>query len=387
MLCAGSPPFFLNTCNLKSKLTILLKSAIAVLSALASPMVYSFQPTSIEGGINVIQQYANQAVLKANTTVSADLTLLQPTQNGEFTLHIEASSTPSKNGISTLIQDSNADAGSSLNNKEQGRIQVSELNYRHEINSHLNITLGLVDATSFLDGSEIMNDENHNFISASLVNNPVIDFPDYVLGSAIDWQITQEISTRLFVSSTHGIADNNSRNYASLFEMNEDNKGLFSAIEFQYKSDNFFINTGAWLHNGKHEALDNNQNLIQKNDLSNYGGYLTSGYLYKDHQLEARFGIANAEVSSAAQFFSIAYQLNTVNGNIGIGYTETLFSKRLPIAQQPAQTVETYWNVPINQNWHITPSLQWFKHPVYDAENIQIDSSVFTANVRLRYEF
>ena len=350
---------------------------------LCLPAVSAANDISYEASVNLIHQQANTSKLKANTSLSADLVILKPTEKGEWQLHIEASNSPIKEGVANLIQDSNSDSGSSLDNRDEGRIQISELNYRHNFTKQLNVTLGLVDATTFLDSSEIMNDENHNFISASLVNNSVIDFPDYVLGGAVEYAISQTTSARLFVSSTHGIADNNSRNYASLFEVNEDEKGLFSAIEFQYKKDHFFLNTGAWLHNGKHEALND----PQENDLSNYGAYLTSGYQFKNHQFETRFGVANAEVSSAKQFFSAAYQFNTDAWKLGIGYSSTQFSHYLTIPQKSAETIETYLHIPINAHWQITPSIQWFKNPVYESQTIQFEPTVMTGNVRLNYTF
>ncbi|GAB6070174.1 hypothetical protein JCM30760_12710 [Thiomicrorhabdus hydrogeniphila] len=370
--------------NLKIKPSILHTALFISSSALLlPPVVHAENDISYEASVNLIHQQPNTAKLESNTSLSADLVIIKPTQNGEWNLHLEASNTPITDGIANVIQDSNSDSGSSLDNRDEGRIQISEFNYRHNFTDRLNATLGLVDATSFLDSSEIMNDENHNFISPSLVNNPVIDFPDYVLGGAVEYATSQNTSARLFVSSTHGIADNNSRNYASLFEVNDDEKGLFSAIEFQYKKDNFFFNTGAWLHNGKHEALND----PQENDLSNYGGYLTSGYQFKQHQFETRFGVANPKVSSAKQFFSAAYQFNTDAWNLGIGYSSTQFSHSLITPQKAAETVETYLHIPINSHWHITPSLQLFKHPNYDSQTIQLDSTAMSANVRLNYTF
>ena len=101
------------------------------------------------------------------------------------------------------------------------------------------------------------------------MNNPVIDFPDYVIGLAYESNLAKNVSSTLFISSTHGIADNQSRNYANLFEVQKDEKGPFSAAEIQYTNQQWFINGGIWLHNGNHEALDDNTKL----DLSNYGIY------------------------------------------------------------------------------------------------------------------
>lgn len=373
--------YFKKAKSLKSSLSI--SSLIFVQGLFYSTSAQASSDWRYEGAINLIHQQANDKKIDQNTSISADLMLLRPTQNGEWAIHFEGSSTPNSNGVSNIIQDSNADAGSSLTNRDQGRFQVSELNYRHHFQPNLALTFGLVDATAFLDSSEIMNDENNHFISASLVNNPIIDFPDYVVGGALEISFTQSISASMFVSSTHGIADNNSRNYASLFEVNEDEKGLFSAFEFQYREGNTFIHNGFWLHNGKHDALDGSD----EDDLSNFGAYLSAGYQNGQHQYESRFGIANDEVSSASSFFALAYQYQIKQWHLGVGYSATQFSSKLIEPQKNTETLEAYLNIPFNNAWHISPSVQWFNQPIYQSNETDIPSNVMTANIRINYRF
>ena len=336
-----------------------------------------------ESGVNLIHQHTNDSNIDNNTSLSVDFILVKHTLNGQWTMHLEGSNTPNQKGVSNVIQDSNADSGSSLTHSNQGRLQLSELNYHHHYPSNISWSLGLVDATSFLDTSEIMNDENNQFISASMVNNPIIDFPDYVLGGSINAALSETFSVQLFISSTHGIADNNSRNYSSLFEMNEDEKGLFTALELQYKNQNSFIHSGFWRHNGKHDALDGSD----KDDLSNYGGYMTAGWRLGRHQYESRFGLANDEVSSATHFFSLAYQYQMQQTQLGIGYSATQFSNQLIKRPNNTETVEAHLKIALHQNWHITPSLQWFNHPIYDSIEITAPSTVMSANMRVSYHF
>ena len=351
---------------------------------------------SISGGVNLIHQHSTVKTLKTDTTLSADLVLGYQQKNGLWTVHLEASNTPNSNGLSNTLLDSNADAGSALNNRDRGRIQLSEFSYQFFATASTQITAGLVDATGFIDGAHIMNDENHNFISPSLVNNLIIDFPDYVIGAAIEYQYNPKWSSRLFVSSTHGIADNSSRNYSSLFEVGEDEKGIFSALELGFKTENRFLNSGVWLHSGDHEALNDNQ----KTDLSNYGVYLSAGLQESRHQYELRFGWANPDVSAASEFASLAYQYSADHWDLGIGYSVTGLSDKLnskPIepsltdntstANPAAQTLEVYWHKPISQNWHITPSVQWFKNPLYASDEATLDSELMTLNLRVNYEF
>jgi len=44
------------------------------------------------------------------------------------------------------------------------------------------LTVGLLDPSGYLDRRRITNDENVQFLGASFVNNPTIEFPDYTLG-------------------------------------------------------------------------------------------------------------------------------------------------------------------------------------------------------------
>ena len=358
--------------------------ALVAMSLLISPHIKADESLSYQSGITLIHQHSFNKQIKPDTSLSADLGLYYTTQQGQWHLHLEASTAPSKNGVAAQIIDSNADAGSSLNNRDQGRIQVSELHYLFRATKHLQLTTGLLDATSYLDTANIMNDENQNFISPSLVNNPVIDFPDYVIGVSMAYQLTAKLTSRLFVSSTHGLADNNSRNYSSLFEVNEDEKGIFSAFELGYAVNQSFINIGVWLHSGQHQALDDSNN----NDLSNYGSYLSTGLSKDNHQYEMRFGIANPDVSAASQFVSAAYQYSTEDWDLGVGLSSTALSSKLQNdATSPAQTAELYWQRRLNKNWQITPSVQWFKNPFYESTSQALSDEVMTANLRISYAF
>ncbi|MBN2866635.1 MAG: carbohydrate porin [Thiotrichales bacterium] len=368
-----------------------LSSVLLSVALLLNSSVYAGDSNNYKTGVTLIHQHSSNPSIQADTSLSADLGLYFPTENGHWHIHIEASTSPKQNGVASVIQDSNADSGSSLNNRNQGRIQVSELHYLFQASKQLQLTLGLVDATGYLDTANIMNDENQHFISVSLVNNPVIDFPDYVLGAALEYQITPTFSSRLFVSSTHGIADNNRRNYSNLFEMNDDEKGIFSGLEFGYSTEKTFINLGAWLHNGKHEALDN----PSKNDLSNYGRYLSAGLLNRQHQFEARAGVANSDVSAASDFLALAYQYTTDNpekyGYLGLGFSITGFSSKLALSEtrkpKHAQTAEFYWRKPLSKYWSVTPSVQWFKNPIIESDSINGDAELLTANVRVHCAF
>ena len=109
--------------------------------------------------------------------------------HGRWTLHIEGNTTPRDDGVSTLIGESNADAGTALDDARRGRVQVSELYYTHAWQGARSLAIGMVDASAYLDISRIANDANAQFLGVSFVNNPVIEFPDYSLGMVYEQRL------------------------------------------------------------------------------------------------------------------------------------------------------------------------------------------------------
>ena len=56
--------------------------------------------------------------------------------NGEWTLYVEGSTTPHSDGVSNLLPDTNADAGTALDGDGKGRLQVSVLHYLRRFGDH-----------------------------------------------------------------------------------------------------------------------------------------------------------------------------------------------------------------------------------------------------------
>jgi hypothetical protein len=336
--------------------------------------------------LNYIHQSSSDRDLVPSNTLSADLTVTyQASSSILWNLHIEAASTQNNHTVSKLIADSNADAGSAEDEANQGRIQVSEFFIQKTFNANNQITAGLVDATAFLDSSSFANDENMQFITSSLVNNPVIDFPDYVLGFAYQHQFSETIGSTLFISSTHGLSDNAAHSYSNLFEVRDDQKGIFSALETQFNTAQLEIKSGIWLHNGEHEALNDS---TQKH-LFNYGVYVNIDKSIQKHGFSMRLGASNPKVATTDQFFSLAYQYANNDDVFGLGYSQTFQSDYIQgTSIKNPQVIEAYWNKNLGKNWSVTPSIQMFKNPQIDDETLYIESdSIYNTNVRLTYNF
>lgn len=186
------------------------------------------------------------------------------------------------------------------------------------------------------------------------------------------------------VSSTNGLADNPNRDYSSLFEVNDDNKGIFSILESKWENNRTFIEIGGWFHSGKHQALNDSR----QHNLKNYGAYLTAGTGYGDQSFELRTGYANEKVSIATAFASLANELSFRRCALGSAYAYTQTSKYLSPTHGGIQEVEMYAKRMIGRKFSITPLVQYFKNPLYDKTVLPtIANELWTANVRFNIVF
>ena len=73
----------------------------------------------------------------------------------------------------------------------RGRNYLLTAWYRHKFqfatNSTLRTTLGIIDATDYLDNNSFANDEYTQFMNEALVNAPQVFLPSYDLGAAVEW--------------------------------------------------------------------------------------------------------------------------------------------------------------------------------------------------------
>ena len=78
-----------------------------------------------------------------------------------------------------------------INVSGSGRNYLLEAWYEHvfeiESDQSIGLTLGIIDATSFLDQNAYANDEYNQFMNPALSNSPNAVFPSYDLGVATIW--------------------------------------------------------------------------------------------------------------------------------------------------------------------------------------------------------
>lgn len=339
------------------------------------------------GGLNLIGQ--TTPLLNSGMTASADFWTNYQTKHYSVKLHLEGSTSPEPNTVARDLQYSNADSGTALNKHNQGRIQISELFGEYYVSQKNQMMFGLMDASSWLDISQISNDENRHFIAAALTGNLTIDFPDYAPAVGVILKPGSNVKGTLYVSSAQGLADNQQKSYEALLDTSDDKDGAFIASEGRIGKDNAFISVGIWTHTGAHKSLKH----PTKNNLTNYGIYSVLSKQFNHYTLESRMGYTNPEISTITEFYSLTYQLKTYNfypgSRYGLGVSHAITSSYLPKEKQQSNrtTLETYWAFPIHKHIEITPSLQLFKPPFTDNPNLQNESNIWVANLRIYSHF
>ena len=92
---------------------------VALACGLACPAAYSSE-IGWEGGVTVVYQDADDDRADGELTASADLFASLRQESGEWLLYVEASSSPSSDGVSAFYPTANGDAGSVLTSGGDG---------------------------------------------------------------------------------------------------------------------------------------------------------------------------------------------------------------------------------------------------------------------------
>ncbi len=342
---------------------------------------FAFTQPTFSGGATTTFQSSNDTRIKSELTVSVDLILNWKIGNGELYTYIEANSSPKNQGVSSILPEANADAGSSLDKDRSGRVQISEFAYRLFMKNSQTLTLGLLDVTAYFDQSRIASDENSQFLGVSFVQNPTIEFPDYTLGIVYENYLSQQTILRAALTSSNGIADNPNVSYSQLVDITDKDKGAFTILSLSNKTEKWLFRGGIWSHTEAHGSLDENR-LNEKN----YGAYFLSGYREGKHGINLRLGQSNENVSLAHRFFGLSYQYNKTPFVFGAGAAKIFFSDNVPSGTW-ANTYhfETYLRYQINHRLYITADIQQLINSNLDSSNTLRDHHQNLLGLRLTY--
>jgi len=339
------------------------------------------EPSPVKVGFSMTFQTASRSDVRNEALASFDLLSTLQLGTGELAVYVEGSTTPRRNGVSSVLVEANGDAGSALDGNGNGRLQVSELHYVWPVLSSYLYT-GLINPTGLLDSSDVANDETRQFIGASFVNNPSIDFPDYTLGVA--WHLsrdTTKLGAVIFFGSSHGIADNPSASYSELFDIKDSGKGVFAAAELYLPVRGTTIRSGIWVNSADHERFE--QHSVHSR---NYGIYANIDGQAGEGQWNLRLGVANEDVSDEAFFAATVLEYPLADMALGMGLAYTGLSDKIKDTQADDMTqTEVYARFTLPGQFELTPSIQWLQNSGFNKSNSRVASDAWVGTLRLTW--
>ena len=352
----------------------------------ASSPAFAGDELTIEGGLTGVYQAASDDRARPEASLSGDLEISQSLGNWVLGTHLEGSTTPRFNGVGSLVPGANNDSGSALNSRDHGRLQVSELYVGYSVDD-FSATFGLLDAKGFLDGSHVANDEAGQFLNHSLVNNPSIEFPDYMLAGVVTlagegWRP----AVTLLGGGSNGLADNPSRSYTELAQLGAAGKGVFAAAELGWDIEALgkdgALRAGIWTNTADHTRLDGTES-----GQANTGVYGVVDGTVASFAWNIRAGVADDTVSPVAWFAGAAVEHPVAEKlTAGLGVTHMAASDDLGVGFDDSDEAEAYLRYDVVEHVHVTPGIQYVTNPGLDDTGGVIDDHVWVFGVRLGYD-
>jgi hypothetical protein len=342
-----------------------------------------FKGAEVEGGFTLTGQTTGDDKVSDEAFLSLDLVTTLLTEDGRLVVHVEGNSSQNDTGISALVGEVNGDAGSALDRDANGRFQVSEFFYGSSL-GEAEYAVGLIDTAAFLDGSDVANDETVQFLNTNLVNNATIALPDYTLGLAMTNEAQAgSVGYAIVAAGSHGLGDNPNSSYSELVEMDASGKGLFVAAELHKSVESVTAKLGVWMNSAK----DNRGKLNGTGFGNLYGVYGLVDLSVGDVMVNMRLGVANDEVSDAANFFSVAGNYPVGWGEIGAGIAHVGVSDNSAAGMDDSISSEIYARYELTEALQITPSLQYVENPGLDSSGTTVDAEQTIISVRVNYGF
>lgn len=326
------------------------------------------------GGITMILQGSDQKRTDAEFTASTDLVFTIPAGRGKWSVYVEGSTTPQNDGVLTRLGEVNADGGSALDERGDGRFQVSEWHYWWPVGEG-HAVAGLLDATGYIDSSAVANDETEQFLGTSFVNNPTIAFPSYTLGGV--WrQDAHAASYTVVLTSSHGLGDHPDVSYAQALDLNGEGKGVFAALEVHTHLGEYELRTGLWANTAEQAALDGGSDSVNP-----YGVFAVTDFSVGQTQLNARLGWANPQASVMERFIALAATRRIAGISVGAGVAWGGASNDLANAKDLLHA-EIYSRYTLNKLLSFSPHVQWIKN-----SGLKDTDANLVYGLRMQYSF
>jgi len=286
-----------------------------------------------------------------------DLLVRVPVDAGFTQIEIRGASTPRLMGVTSALPEVNASVGETLDNHDQGRVVAWQAFFQHELGPG-SLALGLIDASGWLDGNEVANDEFTQFLGASFVNNLTIDLPSATLGAVYTSDLGGAWGLTTLVANATGIEPD----YEQAFRLGERGNGVFTAIELQWSTPRLAVNLGAWGNTRRHDSDGDGIDDERLKDAPARGLYANLSGRLGHGQWNLRLGQADARVQAATRFLGLAYSLPIGDSLLGMGMARTYASSHLPERHADLIQAEAYLRVPLGAGLTVSPDVQYIRH-------------------------
>jgi len=353
----------------------------AALLVSASTLGAQVGSPEVSGGATIVGQATSDSRARPEIVASFDLFVEVPLGRGRLVTYAEANTTPRLNGVSRLVGEANTDAGTALNRRRRGRVQLSEVRLVWPLASDFRAHGGLLDATGFLDVSRIANDENLFFLGVPFVNNPTIEFPDYALGVAMEGAISGPLRGAFTITSTHGLADNPNVSYSQLLDLNGDGKGVFAGGALRWVGPAGRVSVGTWVRSAAVPRLDG-----AGPDEVNSGAFAVVGRTRGQHSLSFRTGIASGAVSAVRGFTGLTYLWARRPDAIGVGLGRSFSSNAVPDLVDVTHG-EVFVRRRLFREVFVTVSGQRIINAGFDASSSVVSRKLWVGGFRLSTQF
>lgn len=181
---------------------------------------------SLEATLTGVYQYADFGKGTAPKDTGRGVMVLDaganyhPTDSDEFNLAVSFAVGHGLNGVEAFtlapFADDLEDDVENINGRN--RDYLLEAWYKHTFSfsqeTALGATLGIIDATAYIDNNEFANDETAQFMNDAFVNNPLANLPSYDAGGALEFRAADLSLHGVIMNSKN--EDNEHYNYYAL---------------------------------------------------------------------------------------------------------------------------------------------------------------------------
>lgn len=246
--------------------------------------------------------------------------------------------------------------------------------YKHSFSlgedSSLGATLGIIDATDYLDDNAYANDEYTQFMNAALVNGPNVFLPSYDAGTALEWENGPWSLRGVYMN----VGENDDGNQYNFLGAQLGYRLQTSFGEGNYRvvvdgTSKEFLNPSGTSKEGRASMLFS----LDQEFGEVVGGFMRFGWQSDDAAVDY-----DAIYSGGLNFKGRAWDRAEDNIGVGLAY---LNGGNLAISN--TQVAETYYRWSVNEHLGVTADLQYMQDKYRNASDVD----GFVLDLRIAAEF